>query len=420
VRVVPLLAMMGCTAEQPVVRLDLPLSEEHRAVVIALELGDRLLVSAHAIDAGTIAPVVEPFELDQPARATALLYRQDLEALALDGGVLEESAGGRAIPAADRTVGTEISDATASGWDDVQRSPVLDGFRFSGADPCVRLSLRTIAIPGTGLPTFALGFPEGVLFAREDGQLFFVDRNLSLTTLSTGRLFFSALNDGDRILLGSTASEIWSGELDPSIPSITLAQTATAPHFDDVLHLDGGGGDLFAQSRGWFVEHFDGTSWRTLSQITDQGRSTGIARIGSGRAFSAYGDSLSLFEHGERTTEVPLPANRITSNGISALIHDPSYGTIAGSFIGELLEQRTGSAWTKLEGAYATIEVTSIVRYGEGFFYSDERSVLVQWDPAAGFCPIHAPEDMVEGISKVARTGSDLVVIGRDVSWWSN
>jgi hypothetical protein len=415
-----LLAMIGCTANEPLLRLDLPLSAEHRAVIIALELGDRLRVSAHAIDAGRISPVVESFALDEPARATALLYERDLTAMGLDEGVLEESASGRAIPEADRTLGAEISDANASAWEDVPRSPALEGFRFASADPCVRLSLRTLAIPGSGLPTFALGFPEGVLFAREDGQLFYVDRTLAITTLSTGRVFFSAFHDGDRIQLGSTASEIWSGELDPSIPSIVLAQTATAPHRDDVLHLDGGGGEIFVQSRGWFVEHFDGSSWRTLSQIMDQGRSTGIARTGPGRAVSAYGCSLSLYEHGERTTEIPLPANRITSNGISALIHDPSYGTIAGSFIGEVLQQRTGSGWTKLEGAYATIEVTSLVRHGEGFFYSDERSVLVQWDPAVGFCPIHAPEDMVEGISKVARSGSDLVVIGRDLSWWSS
>ena len=118
-----------------------------------------------------------------------------------------------------------------------------------------------------------------------------------------------------------------------------------------------------------------------------------------------------------------MPVNLIGDNAVSVLQHDDRYGTLAGSFIGEVLESKQG-AWTKLEGAYATIEVTSFAFGPTGFFYTDKRSVLVEHVTGQGYCEIHAPDQTFEGTSEVARSQDELIVIGGAAAtpllfWWS-
>ena len=205
-----LLCIVGCAEDPPQLRLDVPIEDSDRTIVLGIEQADELSVSAHAISADrTIAPVSRTFELDRTLRVTAQLYDRELEALRIPEGALVEAPGGRMLPPAARSVFTEIVDGDPTEWSEVVSSPALESFRFASTDSgCAELEVATIPLAGNGPPTFALGFDEGVLFALSDGQLMFIDRSRRITVLSTGRVFFSAAEDEGRIWLGSVAGEI--------------------------------------------------------------------------------------------------------------------------------------------------------------------------------------------------------------------
>jgi hypothetical protein len=409
-------------------RLDLPISETDRSVVIAVHAGGRLEVYARDIDANReIAPIARKLDGAGDARVTALFYGRALTELALAEGELAPLEDGRPLPRANKTIEAEVAGGELGAWDQtIAVDPAVESFRFEHDLPCGTFTPSTIAVPAAARARLAFSLGGGaVMTAHDDGTLVWVERDREPVVLSTGRMFYDALEDPTgAIWLAGGGGEIWRGDVDrtQSPPQLALAPMTSIGHLANVLFIDGAPpNELFAVTEDRFVHHFDGTSWRTLQQINNRGRPTGIAYLSSGVALSAWGDCLCVIRHdGDSYGEIEVPANSISSNGISSILHDPSYGTIAGTFIGEILEAPIDSGvWTKRVGTYATIEVTSVVRYRDAFAYSDRRSVGVEAVAGFGYCDPLPPEQPIEIESKIAIAGDDLVVAAGVVTWWS-
>lgn len=423
-RFVPVLAMLSAcgTESRDPLRFEVPVRPEHRAVVIAFEHAAALEVIAQAIDMGAIAPLERPLEED--VRVTVLLYTHTLDEMGMREGALELSEGGQPLPEADLTLEAHPLPGTKASWSEVQRrSAAVDAFRI--ATPCRSFSPQTLEL-GASPAVFSVGVAgDGVLIGSEDGSLHIFAGAERKATLTPNARFKTAMRDpldARVVWFGAAGGEIWRGEVDAVLSSIDFTRTSTLGSQDDVLFLDGDpSSDLFAQLSGRQVFHFDGVRWSFLGVIDGRGRATGIARIGDGVALSAWADCLCVIEHhfDGRSTEINVPANSITSNGISALVHDPQYGTISGSFIGEIFEARERpDAWTKIEGTYSTLKVTSIARYGDGFVYSDQRGVAVQYVPSFGYCDVLPAEQPRDRAGFVARAGDDVVIASDVVTWW--
>lgn len=417
---VGVIAAAACSGEPGApIRLEVPVGAEHRAVLIAAETHGVLSVRAQAVVGGAIEPVIGP--LGDDTRVTVLLYRESLAELGIVPGEVAKEEGGRALPAADVTL--ESQPGLSGTWSEVQEiGATLSAFRIAkGASPCAERVPTTIALAGAPA-RFTLAIPDrGLLIGGEGGSMTWLDPARTATVIPVAGRFYDAILEPDgAITFAADGGRLMRGT--PAPPVLSLVQTATLASISDVLYIDGDPAvELFGQQRDGTVFRYDGTKPEAIAQVGGRGRPTGIVRIAPGVAISAWGDCLCVLRHrGGETEEIAVPANSLTSNGVSALLYDPALGLVAGSFIGEILEATVDvESWMKIEGTYATIEVASIAKFHSGYVYADERSVVVERVPGFGYCDPLPPVRPTEALGQVAVFGEEIVVASDVVTWWS-
>lgn len=416
--------MTACAAgDGEPVRLDVPVRAEHRAIVIAAETNGQLTVRAQSIESGVIEPFVGP--LGDDTRVTVLLYRESLAELGIAEGEVANQEDGRELPAAD--VMLQSQPGLSDTWSEVQEvSQVLSTFRIpKRSSPCAERAPSTIAL-ASAPAKFILAIPQrGLLVGGEGGSVTWLDGARGAASIPVQNRFYDAiLESSGTIALAANDGTLWRATIDSASapPALSMVKTATLASSSDVLYIDGDPSvELFGQQRDGTVFRFDGTKPEAIAHVGGRGRPTGIVRIAPGVAISAWGDCLCVLRHraGE-TEEIAVPANSLTSNGVSALLYDPELGLVAGSFIGEILEAKVDvESWMKIEGTYSTIEVSSLARYHQGYVYSDERSVVVERVPGFGYCDPLPPVRPTESLGQVAVFGDDIVVASDVVTWWS-
>jgi hypothetical protein len=411
-----LIILAGC-GEELFVRLDVPIEDRHRSVLIAAG-ADPEAIHARAIAGGTIDPLRLPAEDGAPIHA--LLYERSLEELGLSADRVERRDDGRLLP---RTMDVfQSTPFSSSAWLPVAFPAGLETFRYTGDDPCVRFEERlVIPLGGAGAVTDLWPLDGAVLAAVVDrstgtGRLLRVSSSGVVEALADGPRIFSGYRDGDGVYWFGGHGEILSGRIGSPME---LARTSTPSLTDEIRVLEGdelgaGPGVQFAVTQGHAIERFDG-SWTVLEHF-DPGLGCiyGAARISDDEAVIGFEDALvvSRWKRGQLTTE-SVPGSNL-NNGVSAARHIPGLGTALGTQIGEILLYRDlDPRWVKVEGTYATIAVFDLEPYEGGFLYVDERSVFLQYVEGVGYCAPNTPSDLPGvGMHSIAAVGRDVVVGG--------
>jgi hypothetical protein len=418
-RWVPLaLLATACSSEVAgPLRLDVPIEADHRAAVIALEREGKIEAHAQALTGGKLDPLVAP--LDGEPVVTVLLYTETLEELFIAPGRLTSAANGAMLPEAD--VELSAQPGRSDTWSLGQpRSAALLDYRFEGGQACRRFADEDLSLPD-GRATWALGVPgHGVLVQTDHHALHLYKPDRSRVLLSaTSTTYAAMLTEDGTIWLGGESGVIWSGTIEDD--TLELEPTLAVPTFYSIKTLDGDpAGDLFIQDDGRRLFHYDGTAWTQIDQVFDRGRGVGVKRIAEKTVLSMWADCLCVLRYVDGVRqEIPVPGNSFASNGVSTIIWDPPLGFVAGSYIGEvfLSASPTADAWSKVEGTLGIKAITSFLKHGNSYFYSDRRGGVVEYIRDRGFCESTTFGETTDRDTYLAVYGDDLILAADRVFW---
>lgn len=416
-RLAALAALAGCADAAPL-RLELEPDPAHRAVIVSVapaEAGPLL-----AWDPRSAPP--EPLLLDLPGaggpRVTALYYEASLEALGLRPGPLVRAEDGLPLPEPDRLAQADVDGAGPPAWRPLERMPDdLRALRVQAELPCAAFEPAVVELPFTGVGGLAAA-PDGAAWVlATDGRLWRVRADGDATPLATGLPVGGlAAPSPDTLWLGGAGGRLVRLEVRGETATVTARMDLPEQPWIEALGLPpGGAAPAFALSRSRRLFGEGPGGWRRLAAVdADIGDVGGLAAIGPREALFGFDDGLVAYRWTEdELREESVPANAFDS-GLTALAHWPDYGTVIGTAVGELLVRpRERDAWVRLEGAYSTLDVEALARYEDGFVYSDERGVVVQYQPGFGFCPPTTPPagSIGEG-RRLVVSGSDLITAG--------
>ncbi|MCK6547181.1 hypothetical protein L6R52_15125 [Myxococcota bacterium] len=418
----PFVALAACADTELELVLELPPHDDAATLIVGLEAPRTLALHARA--RGSTRPVVfDTHAVGPDARLWALLYREPLDALGLEEGLLVESDGGRGLPAELRRLAAPLSTTSPllPMWTDAPaRSAALDAFTIPLPPtkcPQLELDLRNVPSRAQKSSAFLEKLDEAhVLIGLEDGALFLLDQTGAATPLTVdGELSVrSAFADG---------ADVWLGGVGGRIARASLAGTALVVATSTALPTD-------SQVRDLHVEHTPaGVEVRAMSQDgelftwTDAGARLlhtfgpppprtdpkgGIASIAPGEwvATQEYSQDVVRVRGGVVTTELlpPVGAPR-------RIVHSAAIGTIVGTTDGVFL-RHDGRAWELIPGSPLTVYASSLAVSGPGFFYGGAYGNLGYWSPTTGYCPLIREVDF--HVEQLAIVGDSIFASGQN------
>lgn len=413
------LAAFGCGAEASApLRLELDPGPSHRAAVIAV--GDVRTGPLEAWDlaAPPTSALLADLPADAPLPVIALYYEAPPSELGLEPGPLVRAQEGLPLPEADRVQTAALEAGEPPRWQDrADIPPALAALRVARRSPCAVFEPTAVDLPffedvrglevGPHGAAWVLSDAGGLYRVTPEGQV-----DLLLEGLPGGALMKAADDLWLAGALGSLA-RVRIGVRTASV--VERFPLAAVGRVRALAASPGGAGPRFALTSDRRLYGGGPSGWRELARVDeDLGEVGGAVALSETEALFGFDEGLLAYRwrDGGLTAEV-VPANALRS-GLNCFRRVPGLGTVIGTGVGELLLRPPGAdAWTKLEGAYATLDVEDIEPYEQGFVYIDESGVMVQYAPEIGYCePISPPPTKhAEGVHVAAR-GLDLVAAG--------
>ncbi len=434
------LALAACSQAAPVaLRVDVPILDQHRSMVVGVEIDRALTVHALSIAQDrTVDPINVRFPLDGEVLVTALLYDQTLDALGLAPGVLspeEDPAHQQPLPRAERVARLTIGDGQASEWTDGTVPPALEAFRITAPDPCGRLVADTVDLGLAGAPTFALALDDrwvliGTntrLLPAEPGKVFFVDRDRSVVEQrGLPSSFFDGYRQDDGIIwLGGEQGVVYRATFtaEPT-PALEVTASSTVSSREDIISLVGPASgtprEQFAlttnraQDEQWGAfEWFDGQRWTVPGLRRNTPHDATWVAPGYGLFASFYRDT-EVF--GARDgVEVSIRVSSVVLGSVVQIQEFPGYGLVAGTSAGEVHLQPEGDqTWRQIAG-FDIEPINGVQRYPEvapdGLVFLSGSSLFRYLDEGGLLCdPSGLPADGLEAQRSMTVLGADVIV----------
>lgn len=422
--------LSGCGDPKPIaLRVDLPLSDADRSVLVGVEAAGGFTVHASPISPErTIDPIQMPFSLDGRVEVTALLYEETLEALDLPAGALEheeDPALQVSLPNAERVAHLTIADGLAGAWDTEAALPEkFVDFRVTGEDVCGTFAPEVISLGEGAEPTFVLAVdPRWVIVGTStrlipdaDPAVFAVDLEGNVVRLSgMPSSFFDGYQQEDgTIWLGGEAGVVYRASFSASpAPRLFVTVSSTVSSGEDIISLvgpkSGSSEELFAlttnrEDEEWGAfEWFDGERWVLPGVRRNTPHDATWVSPGYGLFASFFRDGTI---YGARDgTEIAIEVTSVVFGSVVVIEQMPGLGLVAGTSGGELHLLREDAEWAQIAGV-TTERIDAVHRYPGGLIYTSGNS-LYRWVAGEKLCaPAGLPGYLL---------GSSITTLGEDV-----
>lgn len=278
-------------------------------------------------------------------------------------------------------------------------SPALAAFRSSVAppSPCYRFHLTQRVIPsGNGVTFVALG-NEGVALLGSGGRIFAITTTAvaDVTIVDRPQLDITSVHRtaSGSLYLGARAGGIYSGRLAGTEIAVERVGTSSAgPRFMESGPV-GGEDELFIVTRDSVLgtSHFGrlfAGSFTVLHTFPNDRPGAedygGLVRLGPRSAIAGrvVSPEMVRWSDGVMTREVPGDG----LEGISAVTWVPSLGVVVGTSVGGLYAHN-GTRWKALPSPGASLGVTALAPFEDGFFYGGVNGPFGYYSPSHGMCP---------------------------------
>lgn len=410
----------ACGADPaPPTRLELTPGSGHQSVVLAAGPVDSGPLVAWNLEDPLDEPLLLPWPEQGDLQVTALFYSVRLDELGLAPGALRRTEDGLALPAPDGVQRAALRPGDTPQWTDAGPGlGELGALRVARDAPCAQFSITFFDLPFQSEVAAVIAVSEREAWVLAlGGTLWRADAAGGFAQLATGLPDGTAVAGGPgQLWVGGSGGRLVGLEIDGDQATITSsAILPTEGRIEALALAPGGRAPVFALTAERRFLGRGAQGWQVLAAIDeDVDDVRGLAAISPDEAVFGFYYALVAYRWKANTLRTePVPINSFRS-GITAIAYWPGFGTVIGSGMGELMVQTEGGdVWTKLAGAYAVLNVESLVQYERGFLYTDESGVVVQYAPGVGFCPVLTPplEATAEG-RVMSGFGLDLVSAG--------
>ncbi len=428
------LLLSACDPDVSAVRLDLPVSSTHEAVILHLEVTGNTTSRDRAeavvvADGQLSAPLVELVPPGGVARLSAALFEQSLEALRIDSGPLPTLTEGRALPDGATFLEASVMGSEVSPWSPSATVPLgLQRLRLQPLERCGQFQTSSLELPVNRDVRFVrpvrAGEAEGLLVGLSGETAAWVEPATAFELrVPPGEpcggpkefaQFFDAYQQADQDLwLVGRCGEIWRGQVRLSERRIDADLAEGATHRDPMLRIAG-------PSAGAPTALFVISGTGRLDRV-DLGRSVAeeqyIFAEGEGAMVVPQDDHLVLawsqnpvvlrFKNQMRTTEnVPLPSG---DPGLRFLISTETLGLVVVSVGGRFFRERP-EGWVPLPLS-PLAQLRDVVAYRGTFAaLTDDRRILTYDSAEQAWCV--ASDSGVDRAQRLGVLGDTLVAVG--------
>jgi hypothetical protein len=429
-----ILALAACSDPEPErFRLEVPIEDGDRAMIVGVEVGSSAMVNAIAIgEAGTIdQPLDIGFPLEDELAVTALLYRQTLDDLSLEAGAIQAESDPekqRPLPRADRVERITVRDGAPSEWAESELPRPLDELRITAPDRCGAFVPRAVPIGEGGQPVFVLALDDRwVLVATntrllpgESPSVVFLDRdgNAVRQTGLPSSFFDGYREDGGTIWLGGEGGVVYRATFTSNPePSLAVVATSTVGSREDIISLvgppSGAPFEQFALTTNrdpngqWGAfEWFDGQRWIQPGLRRNTPHDATWVAPGYGLFASFYRETLV---YGARDgAEIEIQVASIVFGSVVEIEAMPGLGLVAGTSGGEVHLMRDG-VWSLIANVN-TETINGLARYEDGLVYLSGDNMIRWVDPDTA-----CEENVIDRIDlafvrSLAVLGTDVIV----------
>jgi hypothetical protein len=386
------------------VRVELPIVDGAQTMIAGVELDGALSMRAIALSPFT-RPDLLPDVGEGRARVYVVHYRETLEQLELDEGVLESTDDprfARPLPATFASAQyVDVRDLTTGEWIPLEDlDPQLDAFRFRARrEVCAAFDARLFDFGTDELTSAIVALDEHrVLALPSDSSAAFI-----VTATAEERLPplpirepYGAFRAADgKIWIGGAFGELWFGT-----SHLELERAPPSPSGAIIRWIDGPRGnepfELFIVTQQASFERFDGVNWEILvpprAETVETNRG-GVAWLAEGYAIAVPPQKDAEFDahflvydartnprvtkHHIDTSAIGLPAN---------VEHVDGLGAVMLTRLSTVL-RFTGTVLERFERGPGLSNPLVITRFRDGFFTAGEGIGFSQWMPLVGFCP---------------------------------
>lgn len=363
------------------------------------------------------------YQVQEPLPVFILYFDCDLDALGFSPGWQEvgTTIGLRLPSRASEVLRTEITDDASAMWHEVDSIPIeLSGLRFPAAHRqhnCAELSAHLVALPGSVDESGAMAVPLDpltTLVATSTGHFYRVSREHAepLTSLSTTTPHFGGYRDREgTIWLFGPGGQVARGH--PATGFELAGTTSTAGGEGFPVHVAGSSGDspleIFVVTDQASFDRFADGRWTALADGRDDLPDwPGVLWLGPGEALAIgiVGSTVLHYRDGRIEEERLVPPEARAA--ATAIANAPGLGAVVGTSDGRTFV-RDGRGWTPLPGDLGRTLVRVLHPFRRGFIAGLPNGVLVEFDPAYGFC--ESRQVAPNGTVQLLRVGEDLLAL---------
>ncbi|MCC7382275.1 MAG: hypothetical protein IT384_10620 [Deltaproteobacteria bacterium] len=406
--------------------LDLPVpgpSAPHRSFLLILARPDETprVFAGSAKEADALPAFT--YEVQDPLPIFILYFDCDLDALGFSPGWQEVGTTlGLPLPSrASEVLRTEIADEAPVTWQAVDSIPIeLIALRFPAAlrpHNCAELTARLVPLPGSVDESGAVAVPLDpltTLVATSTGHFYRVslERAEPLTSLSTTTPHFGGYRDREgAIWLFGPGGQVARGH--PATGFELTGTTSTAEGEGFPVHVDGSSGDspleIFVVTDDASFDRYADGRWTALADGRDDLPDwPGVLWLGPGEALAIgiVGSTVLHYRDGRIEEERLVPPEaRVVA---TAIANAPGLGPVVGTFDGHTFV-RDGGGWTLLPGDLGRTLVRVLHPFRRGFLAGLPNGVLVEFDPAYGFC--ESRQLAPNGTVQLLRVGEEILAL---------
>lgn len=419
------LLLAGCGPEPgPALRFELAPRAEHRTAIVSVGSAQTGPLVAWDLDRGPLMPLNVAWPSQGELPVTALYYEESLAGLGLETEALVRRTSGLPIPEPDQIQRVQTSPREAADWQVLDVLPTeLRELHIVRKSPCAEFSVTFTELPFAGSIRGLVSISEREAWVLADGgELWRIDAD--------GGAILVASAVPDRTVLSLVPNRLWLGgdngrvmelSLAGNLATVTATLSVGSRTIEALAALPGATRPSFAVDSSRRLFEADGDDWPTVAHLrpeVDIGKAGGMLAFAPDDVLLGFVEGLVAYRWNGRELLEEEVGGTSLSSGLTAFAHWPDYGTLIGTAVGELIHKRNGQdGWTKLEGAYAVLDVMGLQQYETGFVYNDESGVVVQYIPGHGYCaPIAPPLAAVAEGRTLAVFGDDMITAGVEAS----
>jgi hypothetical protein len=417
--VIAALHTAGCSGEEPL-RLELPISTDHRAGIIAIEHRSTLEVQAIDLTSSALEGIVIDYDDSIPPRIFALLYRETLNELGLGAGLLLPAQPGQhseALPQPDDLFESEVREGIASVWERVlELNQTLMAFRRAADSPCADFEVSTLTLTSTGGGSFACALSaREALVGTDSGGVAVVDVDGRVTELEVrplrpiaGVAAFSNRTPSNRILVGGDRGQLMIGTVTGNV--LELEEIAVSPLGEHFSTLEGfENGTVFTLSHHGVFERYTNGQWTELFNFDTEKSSGALSIVSSDEAVAVWPNETFVARvRGDQPKA--LPEETGSSLGIRSAVFVPGFGSVIGTVEdGGIFSDEGTGVWHPLPGSLLSVNIQSIAPYRAGFVYGGTSGHFGQYVPGYGHCAMERPAG--SNIEYIVPLGDDLLLL---------